>query len=60
MHHNTLIGNKKGFAVKTTFFLILLFFTGLLYFESRLIKDAFYFAIVLMLFIKFLVIKLYH
>lgn len=60
MHHSTSTKDKKSLVVKILFFMILLSFIGLMYFESRLVKDAIYFAIVLIIFIKFLVIKLYH
>lgn len=60
MHHNNLIENKKSFFCKVTFFLVLLAFALLIYLESNLLKDLFYFVIVFVLFIRFLLIKLYH
>ncbi len=60
MHYNALTEDKKSFAFKIVFFLALLSLIALIYFESRLLIDAVYFAIVFILFIKFLIIKLYH
>lgn len=60
MHHNALTDDKRSFAFKIVFFLVLLSFIALMYLESGLLKDAFYFAVVLILFIKFLIIKLYR
>lgn len=60
MHRSTSIKEKKSLVIKIMFFMVLLSFIGLMYFESGLLKDAIYFAIVLIIFIKFLIIKLYH
>lgn len=60
MHHNTLTDDKKSFITKVIFFLILLSIIALIYLESGVLKDLVYFAIVFILFIKFLIIKLYH
>lgn len=60
MHHNTLMVDKRNFIIKIIFFLTLLSMIALMYFESGAIKDVFYFAVVLVLFVKFLIIKLYH
>lgn len=60
MHHKELIGNRKGFFIKVLFFLTLLTFSILMYLESHMIMDAIYFGIVLVLFIKFLRVKLYQ
>lgn len=60
MHHNVLTEDKKSFVIKVIFFLVLLLCTALIYFESRLLKDALYFGLVLVFFIKYLIIKLYH
>lgn len=60
MHHNNLTENKKSVFYKAVFFLVLLTFALFIYLESNLLKDLFYFIIVFILFIKFLLIKLYH
>ncbi len=60
MHRRELIGNRKGFFIKVLFFLTLLTFSILMYLESHMIMDAIYFGIVLVLFIKFLRVKLYQ
>lgn len=60
MHHNALTGDKKGFIIKIIFFLALLSLVALMYLESHMLKDALYFAVVFVLFIKFLIIKLYY
>lgn len=59
MHHNTLVWNSKEFIIKVIFFIILLTFVALLYMESKLLIDAFYFCVVLVIFIRFLIIRLY-
>lgn len=58
-HAVELTGAKKSFFLKVCFFVILLLFVGGMYLESGLIIDAVYFIIVLSLFIKFLIVKLY-
>lgn len=60
MHHNALTEDKKGFIIKVIFFLALLSLVALMYLESHMLKDALYFVVVLVLFIKFLIIKLYY
>ena len=60
MHHNVLTKEKKGFILKVLFFISLLLLIGFIYLDSRLLKDAIYFVVVFILFIKFLFIKLYH
>lgn len=60
MHRNKLIENKKSFILKVSFFLILLIFSMLIYLESRRVIDVLYFSVVLVLFIRFLSIKLYQ
>lgn len=58
-HAAELTGNKKSFLLKTVFFVILLLFAGAMYLESRMIIDAAYFVMVLFLFVRFLIVKLY-
>lgn len=60
MRHNVLVKRSEGFISKTIFFLTLLTSIWFLYKESNLLIDAIYFIIVLVLFIKFLIIKLYQ
>ncbi len=52
--------NKKSFVLKVLFFIIVLVIIAALYFESLHIIDAVYFSIVFLLFIKYLIMKLYH
>lgn len=58
-HAAELTGARKSFLLKVAFFIVLLFFAGAMYIESRMLIDAAYFVIVLALFIKFLILKLY-
>ncbi len=60
MHRTELTGNRKGFFIKVLFFLALLSFSISMYLESHMIMDAVYFSIVLVLFIRFLRVKLYQ
>lgn len=60
MHQSELMENRKGFLIKVAFFIALLMFIGFMYLESNMVLDAVYFVVVLALFIKFLVVKLYH
>ncbi len=60
MHRNKLIKNTKDFIGKLIFFLILLTFSILMYFESHTIIDVIYFVLVCILFFKFITVKLYH
>ncbi len=60
MHHDDIKEQRKSFCCKIAFFLTMLFLVGMTYLESGLMIDAFYFCIVLVLFIKFLIIKLYQ
>ena len=60
MHHNVLTDNKKAFYSKVLFFILLFVLSLLMYIESKLIIDAFYSLVILILFIRFLVVKLYQ
>ena len=60
MRHNVTSDDKKSFIVKTIFFIFILLFSLLMYFETKMIIDAFYFGITFILFIRFLLIKLYQ
>lgn len=60
MHHNALTEDKKSFLIKIIFFIVLLSLVALMYLESGMLKDALYFIVVFILFIKFLIIKLYY
>lgn len=58
--HGELINNRKSYALKIMFFLLLISFSMFMYLESRMITDIIYCGLVSILFIKFLTIKLYH
>lgn len=58
--HTELTGKGKSFLIKIIFFLALLTVVGFMYLESKIIIDAVYFMIVLVLFIRFLIVKLYQ
>lgn len=60
MNHKEVLEEKKSFLYKVIFFVILLMFAGFMYIESNMLIDAVYFGVVLILFIRFLIIKLYH
>lgn len=60
MHHNALTEDQKSFLIKIIFFIVLLSLVALMYLESGMLKDALYFIVVFILFIKFLIIKLYY
>ena len=51
---------KKSFRIKVIFFISLLIAVAISFFESMRIEDLIYFFIVLILFIKYLIVKLYH
>lgn len=58
--HGQEIEHKKSFVLKILFFIIILAVIGTLYFESAHIIDIIYFSIVLFIFIRYLIMKLYH
>lgn len=58
--HEQKIEHKKSFVLKVIFFATILVIVAALYFESLHIIDAVYFGIVLLLFIKYLIMKLYR
>lgn len=60
MQHNNITDERKGNIIKIVFFLALLCSIAFIYFENGTIKDIFYFAIVFIMFIRFLILKLYH
>lgn len=60
MNHKEVLKERKNFLYKVIFFVILLMFAGFMYIESNMLIDAVYFGVVLILFIRFLIIKLYH
>lgn len=60
MNHKEVLEEKKNFLYKVIFFVMLLVFAGFMYIESNMLIDAVYFGVVLILFIRFLIIKLYH
>lgn len=60
MYHTELTGERKSFFIKVIFFLSLLTIVGFMYLESNMLVDAAYFGIVLVLFIRFLIVKLYR
>lgn len=60
MHHNELTGSKKSYVIKIVFFMFLLVFSALMYIESHMLIDVLYCFLVLILFVKFLSMKLYQ
>ena len=52
--------NTKSIMYKTFFFVFLLIVIAMLYMESRALIDAVYFMVVLTIFIRFIILKLYH
>ena len=52
--------NQRSFLIKVCFFIFLLVVVALLYLESKAIIDVVYFILILILFIRFLILKLYH
>ena len=60
MHHNDITNNSGNLIIKTSLFMALLIIVGLIYFESKNIVDLVYFSIILGLFLRFLIVKLYH
>lgn len=60
MNRKEVIEERNSTILKIIFFLGILTFIGLIYLESHLLFDAAYFVLVLIFFIKFLIIKLYH
>lgn len=60
MHFKNIVENKNGLVLKTVFFITLLVFSVLMYCESRMIIDACYFSIIIIMFLKYLNVKLYQ
>ena len=60
MDHKEVLEKRRNFLYKVIFFVILLLFAGFMYIESNMPIDAVYFGVILILFIRFLIIKLYH
>lgn len=60
MHHTELTSERKSFFIKVIFFILLLILVGFMYLESRMVIDVVYFIVILCLFIRFLILKLYR
>lgn len=60
MNRKEVLEERKSFLYKVIFFVVLLMFSAFMYIESNMLIDAVYFGVVLVLLIKFLIIKLYH
>lgn len=60
MKLKTFSRDRKGFIYKTLFFVSLLIILAFTYFESKALIDVVYFIVVLAIFIRFLILKLYH
>ena len=60
MNRKEVINEKKSFLLKVLFLLILLIFAGCMYIESGMVIDAVYFGFVLVILIRFLIMKLYR
>lgn len=50
----------NSFIIKVLFFMTILVATAMMYMKSKSIVDIGYFCVVFVLFIKFLIVKLYH
>ncbi len=50
----------NSFIIKVLFFITILIAAAMMYIENRSIVDIGYFFVVFVLFIKFLIVKLYH
>ena len=59
-HRIEMVGSIKSFVIKLAFFMALLALTGLMYLESHALLDAVYFIVILTLFIRFIIMKLYQ
>lgn len=60
MHQIEIVGSKRLFAIKALFFLSLISFAIVMYLESKVMLDIAYALVVLILFMKFLKVKLYQ
>ena len=60
MNHNKLTSIKKSEMFEILLFLIVLVLSLISFFNNHMLVDAVYFVVVLTLFIKFLIVKLYH
>lgn len=60
MHFKNIVEKGNGLALKIIFFIALFTFSVLMYYESRMIIDACYLSIVLIMFLKYLTVKLYQ
>jgi len=60
MHQVEIINNKKGYLIKILIFIFLVAFSLIMYNETKMILDLLYCFIVLILFFKFVSIKLYQ
>lgn len=60
MHQSELVNNKKAYLIKMLIFVCLVTFSLLMYKETKMILDLLYCFIVLILFLKFISMKLYQ
>ncbi len=60
MSHKETLEQRNSTLIKVGMFLSILLFAGVSFIESQSVLDAIYFIVVLILFIRFLWIKLYH
>ena len=60
MSHRETLGKRNSTLIKVGIFLSILLFAGISFIESQSILDAIYFIIVLLIFARFLWIKLYR
>lgn len=60
MNRKEVINEKKSFILKVLFLLVLSIFAGCMYIESKMLIDAVYFGFVLVLLIRFIIMKLYR
>lgn len=60
MGHRETLEKRNSTLIKVGIFLSILLFTGISFIESQSILDAIYFIVVLLIFLRFLWIKLYR
>lgn len=60
MNREERVKRRNDILIKSAFFLVLLVSIGLIYLDSHMLIDALYFIGVLILFIRFLIVKLYQ
>lgn len=60
MNRKKISTERKSTFIKIAFLLSLLICAAFMYMESRLLIDVAYFAVVAVIFIRFIIVKLYH